>query len=117
VGTSHFEVTERVPGATVVQVVLETGRRNQIRLSACLAGHPLVGETQYTPTKVGVEGPPRAQLPTLRRQALHAAELVVRHPQTDEPLALRAPVPEDLARWLRQARKGAPSGGRQRSGQ
>ncbi len=103
-GTSRFEVTERLPGATVVRVELDTGRRNQIRLSACLAGHPLVGERQYTPDKVGVKGGAVRRLPSLARQALHASELVVRHPSTNEPLVLRAPLAADLKAWLKRCR-------------
>jgi len=68
-------------------------------LSACLEGHPLVGERQYTPEKVGVRVPPLPKLPTLERQALHATELVVKHPSSGEPLALRSPLPRDLPRW------------------
>jgi len=105
VGRCHVEVTERLPGATVVQVVLDTGRRNQIRLSACLEGHPLVGERQYTPEKVGVRVPQLPKLPTLERQALHATELVVKHPTSGAPLALRSPLPRDLARWRGRVRQ------------
>jgi len=106
VGTSHFEVTERLVGATVVRVELDTGRRNQIRLSACLAGHPLVGERQYTPDKVGVKGGADSRLPPLARQALHASELVVRHPSTQASLTLGAPLAADLDLWLRRLRAG-----------
>lgn len=98
VGRSHFRVTRRLSGATVVEVELDTGRRNQIRLSAKLAGHPLVGERQYG------RGADRS-LPKLSRQALHALELTVRHPDTEQPLTLRAPVPGDLVSWMRAARQ------------
>ena len=33
-----------------------------------------------------------------RRHALHAQSLELRHPRTDEPLVIRAPLPEDMAR-------------------
>ena len=48
-------------------------------------------------------------IPCFFRQALHAAELVVRHPTTEAPLALTAPLPRDLARWRGRVRKDGQS--------
>ncbi len=72
-----------------LEVRLDTGRRNQIRLQAALRGMPLAGERLY-----------RRGQPTLveaPRQALHAAELEVRHPTSGAALRLSAPLPADLA--------------------
>jgi 23S rRNA pseudouridine1911/1915/1917 synthase len=76
--------------AAEVEVRLHTGRRNQIRLHAALRGLPLLGEQQYQPDdhRAALHAP---------RQALHAARLCVRHPLTDAPLVLEAPLPADLA--------------------
>jgi 23S rRNA pseudouridine1911/1915/1917 synthase len=107
---SHFRVVERLPGATVVEVVLDTGRRNQIRLSASLVGHPLVGETMYKDAGKGRVEAKRLSLPSLGRQALHARELVVLHPDTGEAVVLESPLPDDLQRWLGAARRASGSG-------
>jgi 23S rRNA pseudouridine1911/1915/1917 synthase len=90
---AHWSVQRRHPDATVVQVRLVSGRRNQIRVHAMLRGHPLVGETQYRrrPSKG----------PSARRQLLHAVHLGFVHPVTGEPVRIDCPVPRDMARWLR----------------
>lgn len=49
---SHFEVLERRPaegagGASLVEVLIETGRPHQIRIHAAVAGHPLLGDPLY----------------------------------------------------------------------
>ena len=46
--TSHYRTVERLRAASLVEVSLVTGRRNQIRLQARLHGHTLVGEVRYT---------------------------------------------------------------------
>jgi hypothetical protein len=63
---AEWRVIERHPVATLLEVKLDTGRRNQIRVHAALRGHPLVGEKIYLP--------PRSPQPLIRfpRQALHA---------------------------------------------
>ncbi len=87
---ASWEVRERFGSrATLLEVRLSSGRRNQIRLQAQLAGHPLVGETLY-------RDPHPA--PTIRhpRYALHALRLGFNHPQTGEPVLFEAPPPDDL---------------------
>lgn len=97
---AHYRVREILGGASLLEVRLETGRRNQIRLQAQLRGHPLVGERLYR------EGPPTLTFP---RQALHAHRLTVRHPRTGKPLTIASPLPPDLQRLLARLRKGAVS--------
>lgn len=92
-----YEVVEALKGASLLSVVLDTGRRNQIRLQAQLEGHPLVGEHVYR------DGKPQGPI-AFPRQALHAAELVVKHPRTEAPLKLTAPLPADMAGLLKRLR-------------
>src|SRR5919107_2608054 len=44
---SKYTVLECFPNASLIEVSLETGRRNQIRIQARLRGHTLVGEARY----------------------------------------------------------------------
>jgi 23S rRNA pseudouridine1911/1915/1917 synthase len=87
---SDYRVVERLRGASLLDVRLRTGRRNQIRIQAALRGHPLVGERRY------VGGGPTLPI-HFERQALHAWRLAFRHPGDGRSIALEAPVPDDLA--------------------
>jgi 23S rRNA pseudouridine1911/1915/1917 synthase len=91
---THWQVRERLPGATLVEVQLETGRTHQIRVHWKDAGHPLVGDRTYG-------RPPRdARLRevsrTLGRQALHAYLLGFCHPRTGQPVRVTSEPPADL---------------------
>jgi 23S rRNA pseudouridine1911/1915/1917 synthase len=79
--------------ASEIEVTLESGRRNQIRLQAQLRGCPLLGETQYLPDDW--RPPRRLDVP---RQCLHALRLGVVHPQREDPLVIEAPLPADYLR-------------------
>ena len=74
-------------GISAVRCVLHTGRTHQIRVHLASLGHPLVGDVLYGG---------RPQL-GMRRQALHAARLALRHPITRAPLEFRSALPPDLA--------------------
>ena len=89
---AHYRVLARPKRATVVEVRLVSGRRNQIRVHAMLRGHPLVGERQYR------RGPPPKGLGA-RRQLLHAWQLAFEHPLTAERLTIRCDPPGDLRGW------------------
>jgi 23S rRNA pseudouridine1911/1915/1917 synthase len=89
---THYRVIERFAQASLLEVRLETGKRNQIRVQAAAHGHALVGERQYaTPAGAG---------PTCTRQALHAWRLSIRHPIDGRALRFEAPIPDDLARLV-----------------
>ncbi len=96
---THYRVLERLPGATWLEVRLETGLKNQIRVQFRAAGHPLVGDRHYSHEE-------RAET-RLGRQALHAWRLGFRHPDTRRPVAFEAPVPPDLDRVLHRLRRRA----------
>jgi RluA family pseudouridine synthase len=83
-----------------LEVDLVTGRYNQIRLHFAHAGFPLVGERKYAR---GGDSPLRLGS---RRVALHAWRLELEHPVTGAPLAVQAPLPDDLIA-LRERAAGA----------
>jgi 23S rRNA pseudouridine1911/1915/1917 synthase len=87
---SHYRVVELLKEASVVEVRLVTGRRNQIRLQARLRGHTLVGERRYT------FGPDSLRPIAFPRQALHAQQLAFRHPTSGAELHFEAPLPDDM---------------------
>jgi 23S rRNA pseudouridine1911/1915/1917 synthase len=96
---SEYRVVERLRGASLVEVRLQTGRRNQIRIQAALRGHPLVGERRY----VSPQATPGAV--RFRRQALHAWRLAFRHPRDGREVELEAPIPPDIAELLVRLRR------------
>lgn len=95
---SHYRVVERFADTSLVEVRLETGKRNQIRIQARLRGHTLVGEKRY------VYGPDTLRPIAFPRQALHARRLAFRHPSDDRPLDFEAPLPRDFAELLTRLR-------------
>jgi 23S rRNA pseudouridine1911/1915/1917 synthase len=90
---THFEMERTFDNDTLLRVTLETGRTHQIRAHLLAIGHPVAGDPEY-----GHAG--RYGLP---RQFLHVQRLAFNHPETGAPMELRAPLPEDLVRALRQA--------------
>ena len=92
---AHYRTVQRLGGASLIEVTLESGRRNQIRVQAALHGHPVVGERQYAD---GASG--RATAHT--RQALHAWRLAFAHPGTGQRLQFEAPIPLDIQGLLRR---------------
>jgi 23S rRNA pseudouridine1911/1915/1917 synthase len=99
---SSWKVVEALGELAVLEVTLDTGRRNQIRLQASLRGHPLVGERMYISPHFDRGG---FDLP---RQALHARRVGFKHPRTGERVVVEAPIPDDLAKLLARARRAPP---------
>jgi 23S rRNA pseudouridine1911/1915/1917 synthase len=94
---SHYRTLELFRDASLVEVQLYTGKRNQIRLQARLRGHPLVGEQRYA---IGAAPGP---IP-FPRHALHAYRLALQHPADGRLLRFEAPLPGDLADLLARLR-------------
>jgi 23S rRNA pseudouridine1911/1915/1917 synthase len=95
---SDYSVVELLKGASLIEVRLCTGRRNQIRIQAARRGHPLVGERRYR--SPGVE----SSSIRFERQALHARRLTILHPQTSRELTFEAPLPADFVDLLSRLR-------------
>jgi 23S rRNA pseudouridine1911/1915/1917 synthase len=95
----RYRVIEAFDRASLIEVSLATGRRNQIRLQARLHGHTLVGEERY------VFGPASLRPIPFGRQALHAYRLTLRHPSGSRTLELEAPPPPDFSELLASLRR------------
>jgi tRNA pseudouridine32 synthase/23S rRNA pseudouridine746 synthase/23S rRNA pseudouridine1911/1915/1917 synthase len=79
---THFEVIRRSAKYTYLRLVLETGRKHQIRVHCQRAGHPILGDERYG----SLENP-------IRRLCLHAALLEFVHPFTRKKLSITTPMP------------------------
>jgi 23S rRNA pseudouridine1911/1915/1917 synthase len=96
---THYRVVSVLNDATLVQVRLETGRRNQIRVHFAEAGHPVLGDPRYRPEQAAHRNWPH------KRLALHARLLAFEHPVTNQPLRFEAPLPEEMERFLKGVKR------------
>jgi 23S rRNA pseudouridine1911/1915/1917 synthase len=97
---THFEIERLLPRATLLRVVLDTGRTHQIRVHLAAIDHPVCGDPQYgTAGEYGLE-----------RQFLHAARLSFVHPVTAEAVDVTSPLPEDRTAALARAEAAAGAG-------
>ncbi len=83
---------------SLVEVELKTGRTHQIRVHLTHAGFPLLGDDKYGDFALNKE----LQRLGLKRMFLHAAKLDLKHPVSGESLALEAPLPQELAEFIRR---------------
>jgi 23S rRNA pseudouridine955/2504/2580 synthase len=87
--------------ATLMEVLIDTGKTHQIRVHAAYAGHPVAGDDKYGDrdrnTAFKAYG--------LERMFLHAASIEVLRPGSREPLNVSAPLDADLHRVLENLAK------------
>ena len=89
-----------LPGLTLCQVAIHTGRTHQIRVHLSAIGHPIVGDAVYGGVHRRVAGDIRA-VQRLERPFLHAARLVFHHPADRRRMEFLAPLPSRSARRAR----------------
>lgn len=77
---THYRTIKRANGFSLVELMLETGRKNQIRVHMQDLGHPIIGDGRYA----------------IGRLALHAFKLCFRHPVTGELMQFETPYPGEF---------------------
>jgi len=97
---ADYRTVERFRDASLIEVQLRTGRRNQIRVQAKLRGHTLVGEERY------VYGTEALRPIAFGRQALHAYRIGFVHPLEDRDVRIEVPPPADFQDLLSRLRRG-----------
>lgn len=80
---THYRTTASGRRYSILEVKLETGRRNQIRVHLAEAGHPILGDTMY--------GKGREE--SLGRLGLHASILGFVHPRTGKRVTFTSEAP------------------------
>lgn len=89
---THWQILERMGNYTLMEFRLETGRTHQIRVHSKQLGLPIVGDPVYSSGhSLGVN---------LSGQALHAHQLTLIHPVTEELISAIAPLPESFTKLL-----------------
>lgn len=79
---THWKAIRSRNGYTLMEVSLDTGRKNQIRVHMKDLGHPIAGDKKYG-----------ARTSPIHRLALHAATLRFVHPITRKDMNFNAPLP------------------------
>lgn len=87
---THYKVLRCAKGYSLVELELETGRKNQIRVHLSDMGHPIVGDFKYGSSDE-----------SLLRLGLHAYLLAFRHPVTGKYLRFETPVPDSFEKLMR----------------
>lgn len=77
-------------GYTLVELQLETGRKNQIRVHMKDLGHPIAGDRKYG-----------AKTSPIHRLALHAMTLRFAHPVTRADMNFSTPLPPQFAKMVK----------------
>jgi len=82
---THYRRIKSNDKYSLLEIELETGRKNQIRVHMEGIGHPIVGDKKYG-----------AELSPIGRLGLHARVLAFYHPMTLEIVSFETPVPRDF---------------------
>jgi 23S rRNA pseudouridine1911/1915/1917 synthase len=100
---THYKVLERFGYVTLVECKLETGRTHQIRVHMASIGHPVFMDDRYGGNTI-VKGTIFSKYKQFiencfsicPRQALHAKELGVEHPESKKWLQWDSEIPADM---------------------
>jgi 23S rRNA pseudouridine1911/1915/1917 synthase len=87
---THYDTIEAFRAASLIEVILETGRTHQIRVHMSAIRHPCAGDRLY-----GADPVLAARL-GLTRQWLHAVQLGFAHPADGRRVEFRSDYPADL---------------------
>ncbi len=94
---TYWELKERLGDYSLLAFKLETGRTHQIRVHSAHIGHPILGDPTYSRCK---------KLPKpLTGQILHAINLGLKHPISNQNMLFEAPLPITFLQVLSLLRK------------
>ena len=100
---THVRVRQKFRSHCLLQANLETGRTHQIRVHLSWRGYPLIGDSLYGGRP---KVPPHASTTVIQtlqgfsRQALHAEQLELVHPESNQTLQWQCPLPPDMEMLL-----------------
>ena len=85
---SKYKVLKRTDRLSLVEVYPQTGRTHQIRVHMAHLGHPILGDNVYNRGR-GIKG-------LISRQALHAINIRLKHPNSGKIVEFNAKIPKDM---------------------
>lgn len=88
---THYKKIKSNDDFSLIELRLETGRTNQIRVQMSTIGHPVVGDRKYGS---GVS-------PIMNRLALHAHLLAFEHPVAQQKMVFELPIPREFVKVFR----------------
>ncbi len=80
---SHYQVLRSSSNYSILEVKIDTGRKHQIRVQLSDMGHPIAGDERY-----------QARTNPIRRIALHACYLSLKHPVSGKEIVFHSPLPK-----------------------
>jgi 23S rRNA pseudouridine1911/1915/1917 synthase len=86
-----YKVVKNNKDFSLIELELETGRKNQIRAQMEYIGHPIAGDPKYS-----------AKTDPCGRLMLHAKRLNFIHPKTGKEMRFESPVPKEFAKTVSQ---------------
>ena len=86
---THYEVIKNNNNYSMLQVFIDTGRRNQIRVHLSEHGFPIVGDKKY-----------RCKSNPIKRLCLHANMLEFVHPVSKKFISIKCDVPEEFRKLV-----------------
>lgn len=87
---THYKVLKTEKKFSLLEVKLETGRKNQIRVHMKDLGHPVTGDKKYG-----------AKLNPIGQMGLHARVLAFKHPVTGKAFRFDTPIPGKFLKVFR----------------
>jgi len=78
---THYEVLKEKDGLSLLRVLIDTGRKNQIRVVLNHLGNPICGDDKYD------------ERGSFKRLMLHASNLSFKHPLNDKIIKIESKVP------------------------
>lgn len=93
IAITNYKVIREGASCSLVELNLETGRTNQIRVHMASIGHPVMGDRKYGHGN---------QISPIDRLCLHARILEFIHPATEQVIHFETPVPKEFLLPLNQ---------------
>jgi 23S rRNA pseudouridine955/2504/2580 synthase len=98
-----FRLVRNLPGYSLLDAELKTGRTHQIRVHLAHVGFPIAGDDKYGDFDVNK----RLAKVGLKRMFLHAASLEFSHPRSAQLVRVEAPLAPELQRFLQSVQGSA----------
>lgn len=88
---THYKLLKHNEQFSLIELQLETGRKNQIRVHLQGVGHPIAGDKKYG-----------SRMNPLGRMALHARLIEFIHPLTNKKVCFETPIPSEFLKTVRR---------------